>query len=139
MAAIFDPTLVKAMFTSKAKKDQAKEDQDVRAFRNTEVPKGKEGAEEVRVERSRRERMRMEMEERRQEYDFKLIKRKFKQPTNDKVYMEPEEIDRMIKQPQMQARAEDLLNLFQNHQFSFGADQCVDLYKRVARAIPMNV
>jgi len=115
MAAIFDPTLVKAMFTSKANKDQAKEDQDVRAFRNTEVPKGKEGAEEVRVERSRRERMRMEMEERRQEYDFKLIKRKFKQPTNDKVYMEPEEIDRMIRQPQMQARAEDLLNLFQNH------------------------
>jgi hypothetical protein len=29
--------------------------------------------------------------------------------------MEPEEIDRMIRQPQMQARAEDLLNLFQNH------------------------
>jgi hypothetical protein len=81
----------------------------------------------------------MEMEERRQEYDFKLIKRKFKQPTNDKVYMEPEEIERMIRQPQMQARAEDLLNLFQNHQFSFGGDQCVDLYKRVARAIPMNV
>jgi hypothetical protein len=65
MAAIFEPNLIKAMFTSKAKKDQAKEDQDVRAFRNTEVPKGKEGAEEVRVERSRRERMRMEMEERR--------------------------------------------------------------------------
>ena len=90
ISAIFDPTLVKAMFTSKAKKDKEKEAKDEKAYRNTEVPKAKEAAEEVKVERSRRERMRMEMEEKRQEYDFKLIKRKFAQPDSDKVYLESE-------------------------------------------------
>ena len=44
----------------------------------------------------------------------------------------------MIRQPQIQTRAEDLLNLYQNHQFSFNHEQSLQIFKRVARAIPMN-
>jgi hypothetical protein len=41
--------------------------------------------------------MMMELEEKKQEYDFKLIKRKFSQPDKDKAYLEAEEIEKMLK------------------------------------------
>jgi len=90
ISAIFEPNLVKAMFTTKDKKEKEKDQEAAKGYRNTEVPKAKESAEENKIARSRRERMLMELEEKRQEYDFKLIKRKFKEPQKDNVYMEPE-------------------------------------------------
>lgn len=78
ISAIFDATLVKEMFNLKVKRDKQKEKEEEKAYRNTQVPKGKEGIDENKVDKSRKERMLMEIEEKRQEYDFKLIKRKFK-------------------------------------------------------------
>jgi hypothetical protein len=37
-----------------------------------------------------------QIESKREEYDFKYIKRKFKQPQNDKVYFGQDEVDKMI-------------------------------------------
>ena len=58
-------------------------------------------------------------------------------PEQDLSYMAEEKLDRMIRQPHIQNRAEELLNLYQNFQFSFTPEQCVDIFKRLARAIPM--
>jgi hypothetical protein len=63
--------------STKEKKEKVRDEDAAKAYRNTEVPRAKEGAEENKIARSRRERMLMELEEKRQEYDFKLIKRKF--------------------------------------------------------------
>ena len=43
----------------------------------------------------------------------------------------------MIRQAHIQNRAEELLNLYQNYQFSFSPEQTVEIFKRLARAIPM--
>lgn len=37
------------------------------------------------------------MEEKKSEYDFKYIKRKFKNPNEDKMYLEEYEIDKILK------------------------------------------
>ena len=84
--------------------------------------------------------MKLEVEQKKEEYDFKYIKRKFDYTAEkDNVYLEPAKLDKLIRQPQIQKRAEDLLNLFQNHQFSFNHEQCLQIYKRVAKAIPSNI
>lgn len=43
-----------------------------------------------------------------------------------------------ISAPQIQASADKLLNLFNRHQFSFSPETIFQVYRRVARAIPMD-
>lgn len=45
--------------------------------------------------------LRMKMEENKEMYDFKYIKRKFAQPEQEKPYYTPDEINKMIRQPQI--------------------------------------
>lgn len=43
----------------------------------------------------------MKIEETRNLYDFKYIKAKLDKPDEDKVYMEPDILDKLIRQPQL--------------------------------------
>jgi hypothetical protein len=61
----------------------------VRSYRNTEVSSN--SLKEDPIKRAtKRERMKLEVEQKREEYDFKYIKRKFDYTAEtDKVYVEP--------------------------------------------------
>ncbi len=61
----------------------------MRSYRNTEVSSS--SLKEDPIKRAtKRERMKLEVEQKREEYDFKYIKRKFDYTTEtDKVYVEP--------------------------------------------------
>ena len=57
-----------------------KAEKDVKSFRNTDAPKGLPNKEERSMKSSKRERLKMEIEENKGKYDFKVIKRKFLRP-----------------------------------------------------------
>ena len=55
------------------------------------------------------------------------------------MYLTAEQIHERLNLPQFTKSAEELLNLYQNHQFSFTEDLAVEVYKKVAKAIPIGV
>lgn len=55
---------------------------------------------ETKKKLSRREMLRMEVMEDREKYDFKYVQRNFQlADTKDKVYIDPDQLNRLIRQP----------------------------------------
>ena len=83
--------------------------------------------------------LRQKMEQDSDKYDFRVIKGKMNfDVTQDRAYQSSEEIRQFLRQPQIQHSADKLLNYYHSHQFSFGRDELYDVFRRVARAIPMD-
>ena len=61
------------------------------------------------------------MEANKEDYDFKRIKKIFKSPTEDSVYLDEKTLTRMIRSPEIQSKASRLTDLFFKHQFSFNS------------------
>ena len=76
------------------------------------------------------------MEDEKHLYDFKVIKNKIQHlPGNDSIYLTPGDLKSKIPQ---QRTAEQLLNLFHSHQFSFDPESAYHLFRRVAFVIPKD-
>lgn len=93
---MFDPKMIDQLFQAKQDKEKVKEESKVRSYRNTEVQGGNK--EDPMKRATKRERMKLEVEQKREEYDFKYIKRKFDYTANaDNVYLEPGKLNKMIR------------------------------------------
>ena len=75
----------------------------------------------------------------RHRYDFKVIKTKvLKSEGEDGIYKTQDDILNQLRMPQNQNNADKLLNFYHSHQFSFGPDALFDVFRRIARAIPLD-
>lgn len=81
--------------------EQKKIEETTKAYRNTEGTGENKSEAEIKKKVSRRQRLKMKIEETRNLYDFKYIKAKLDKPDEDKVYMEPDILDKLIRQPQL--------------------------------------
>ena len=93
---MFDPKMVDQLFQAKQDKEKLKEEVKVKSYRNTEVSSGNK--EDPIKKATKRERLKLEVEQKREEYDFKYIKRTFDYTADtDNVYLEPGKLDKMIR------------------------------------------
>ena len=56
----------------------------------------------------------------------------------DKIYLTKGEIAYHLRLPQNQKSADKLLNFYHSRQFSFDAESLFEVFRRIARAIPMD-
>ena len=66
--------MIDQLFKGKEQREKVKEDAKVKSYRNTLVSGGDENPQK---KANKRERMKIEVEQKKEEYDFKYIKRQF--------------------------------------------------------------
>ena len=54
------------------------------------------------------------------------------------MYLSKAELGQLVRLPQIQRNADKLLNVYNSHQFSFDIANLYELFRRVARAIPLD-
>ena len=74
------------MLGDKKQKDTQKEEEQKESYRNTEVPKPKD-TKRAKDQESKKELLRMKLDENKDFYDFKYIKRELNKPEQDKIYL----------------------------------------------------
>ena len=120
--AIFNPLLLKKVYTGQSDFQTNKIESETESYRNTKVSprklekiKSKEMLQQSIMDKK----LRAKIESESHLYDFKVIQTKLEGPSRDKMYLTPGEVSEMVRQPQIQRSANHLLNLFHKHQFSF--------------------
>ena len=129
--------MVQRIYNQKALADSKKKIKEIAAYRNTKVRHTGQKERDL-VDSVLDEKLRSKIEANQELYDFKVVRRKLILEKEERVYLSKAEVDARVRLPHIQSSPEKLLNVYDKHKFSFDHESLSEIFKRVARALPLD-